>query len=288
MKPILHRLQEYTKKTEKIYIVPTQAGLIYIGVNFTLFLMGLVYANNLALLLAFSLFSVLLLIMFQTHSILEKLVLGKITQKSAGVDESPGLFIWPPLPPTAQLVVQKDGKDLLFMRHREQEGLYALEKPRRQKVVSNYVKIFTRGESELFYVWTHRKTSINFHVYPKKLITINKVRPFNEFVNSDNGQFREHKAYQVGEHASRIDWKVFARSEQLLVKNFEDDVSQSLLIDVDSEDGDLEERLSKAAFRMTEANRKSLSWALKAGNSQLPLSKGPTHLKMSMEVLSEY
>lgn len=288
MNALWRRLQNYTKKTKKIYIVPTKTGLIYIGVNFTLFLMGLVYANNLALLLAFGLFAILLLVMFQTHAIMEKLEIGSITPKSAGPEETPGLLFWPALPPEVNVSFEDKSRSFIFKNSKQREGLCALERPKRGKIQVSYLKFFTKGESGLFYVWTHRPWSASLYVYPAKVPASQNTLASAQMSLSDNGQFQEHKSYQMGEHASRIDWKVFARNEQLLVKNYEDDVSQALMIDINSSPGEIEQRLSKAAFRVSEAHRGSFSWALRAGKKELPLDNGRAHFKKSMEILSEY
>ena len=54
-----------TKKN--IYIIPTKLGFLYIGVLFTIFLVGLTYTNNLTLIIAFWMLTVFIIQMLKTH-----------------------------------------------------------------------------------------------------------------------------------------------------------------------------------------------------------------------------
>src|SRR5688572_13081500 len=60
-------LKRWALATNRVYIVPTKMGLMFIAVNFVIFMMGLTYANNMALMLAFLLFAFLVVNMITAN-----------------------------------------------------------------------------------------------------------------------------------------------------------------------------------------------------------------------------
>lgn len=280
---LFDRLFDKAKQSERIYIVPSKNGFLFIGVNFTLFLMGLVYANNLALLLAFSLFATLLLIMFQTHAIMEKFDYKGITLSNDYADESPGIYL-KNIADEIRVSLLSDNDELETNRIGEK---FVIKNPKRGKYKIGHMKVHTRGSSDFFYVWTYRKVDRNLYIYPKKIQCPWPSLNSNDKTKAGSGEFDKHFPYSDSDSAKRIDWKAYARSNSLLVKEYEEESSEGILIDENQFLEDREKALSKMAWLVDQSLRKGQQWGLKTKTANLSLDKGHAHWQQSMELLSE-
>ena len=65
---------------------------------------------------------------------------------------------------------------------------------------------------------------------PLQLIIGLHKSPFHGF----SVEFAEHGIYNQGEYTKNIDWKVFARTEKLLTKKYEEDTNLRAQIVIDS------------------------------------------------------
>ena len=81
------RLLYYTRNRKKVYIIPTSNGFRYIVINFFMFLIAMAYANNMALLITFAMFSFLIIQMFATHKIINDLNFDKLYLDNSFADE---------------------------------------------------------------------------------------------------------------------------------------------------------------------------------------------------------
>ena len=70
MKKLKNKIETLTQKGKNVYIVPSRGGFKYIFINFTLFLISLSYANNMALLITFLMVAYLILQMLDVHRII--------------------------------------------------------------------------------------------------------------------------------------------------------------------------------------------------------------------------
>ncbi len=52
-------------------------------------------------------------------------------------------------------------------------------------------------------------------------------------ISGKNVDFKEHREYVQGDDVSKIDWKLFGRTEKLYIKEYEEDVSCNVLVIID-------------------------------------------------------
>jgi len=62
-----------------------------------------------------------------------------------------------------------------------------------------------------------------FHLVYKKRVTSNHMGPRRSFATGRGLTFKEHRQYAPGDDIRLIDWKVFARTDDLYVKTFEEE-----------------------------------------------------------------
>lgn len=279
MKQIKASLKERAIQNQRIYIIPTQLGLLTIAVNFTLFLMGLIYGNNLVLLLAFALFSALLLIMFQTHAYMEPLPPTAIRISDSSYERPPGIKA----PLSEALIHYEAQTDKGAIKTSGASQVRALTAKRGHYRVK-HIKAWTRGENGFFYVWTYRAGSGSFHVYPKP-VNSPLTLPQGEVARANqSGEFSGHVAYKG--QARRIDWRAYAKANLVLEKNFQEFEYGSICIDRKDFPHEDELALSQMAWQVNEALARNLSWSLALGSQKIQNDKGHAHWKASMEALS--
>jgi uncharacterized protein (DUF58 family) len=227
---------------KRIYIVPTSVGIYFGVVTFSMLLIGAGYNNNLVNMLAFFMFALIFVSMVVTQAQLQGLELieaesidafeGQPLEVSIRVSNSTvtdkfGMeWKWS----TSRAEVQDRGSGLQTVRARpggrvswtlqtRRRGCYTLK----QVVMSS---VFPLG---LFYAWKKLELPLTIWVYPRPE---GPLPLEGELLGESEGQnketenlsktggddFRGHRKYQPGDSSRRVDWKAYARSSDLLVK----------------------------------------------------------------------
>jgi|TARA_Y100000310_G_scaffold93932_1_gene91579 uncharacterized protein (DUF58 family) len=73
-----------------------------------------------------------------------------------------------------------------------------------------------------------------FHLVVKKRVTSNYVGPRKSIATGRGLTFKDHRIYSPGEDIRLIDWKVFARTDDLYIKTFEEERNLTAHIIMDS------------------------------------------------------
>jgi uncharacterized protein (DUF58 family) len=121
--------------------------------------------------------------------------------------------------------------------------------------------------------------------------------PFHGF----SVEFAEHRIYNTGESTRHIDWKLFARSEKLFIKRYEEetnlrcqiiiDTSASMLFPKDEENNKLKFSVYAAASLCELLKQQRDSFGLTLFNDQitkhLPAKGSPLHQKLILNALEE-
>jgi uncharacterized protein (DUF58 family) len=121
--------------------------------------------------------------------------------------------------------------------------------------------------------------------------------PFHGF----SVEFAEHRIYNTGESTRHIDWKLFARSEKLFIKRYEEetnlrcqiiiDTSASMLFPKDEENNKLKFSVYAAASLCELLKQQRDSFGLTLFNNQitkhLPAKGSPLHQKLILNALEE-
>ena len=73
-----------------------------------------------------------------------------------------------------------------------------------------------------------------FHLVVKKRVTSNYIGPRRSIGSGRGLTFKDHRIYSPGDDIRLIDWKVFARTDDLYIKTFEEERNLTAHIIVDS------------------------------------------------------
>jgi uncharacterized protein (DUF58 family) len=295
----------------KIYILPTGHGLLFIAGVFVMILTGATYGNNLIYLLAFSLFSVVMVGMVQTHANLRKVKLNSAPPEDGFVGEwtraeirlhhknkvarqslSVRLKKDPRMQSKSALIdsLPAEGSARVFVPVKGlKRGVFTLP---------SWV-IETRAPLGLFRSWMYVNAGAEIYFYPalhgeKKLPRgggrgEDREPPARTARISEEMDFREHRAYVRGESHRHIDWKIVARRGDYLTKVFEGESGEPHRFDYSSLEGlDRETRLSQLSLWIHEAQLKHLAFEMRLPEKRIPAGRGSPHAKAALRELARF
>ncbi len=151
------------------------------------------------------------------------------------------------------------------------------------------IRISSRGIFGLFFAWKWCPIHGECIIYPRPQGSAPLPLKSEDYrLDPLEGEdFAGHRIYQAGSSTRRIDWKVFARSERLLLKDFHSIKAQSVELNYETTPGPQREarleQLSAWVFRATHEER---SFSLILPNGSLPLGHGPAHLEAALRMLA--
>jgi len=298
-------------KKNRIYIIPTKNGLIFIGGIVAIIATGVVYNNNLVLLLGFFLFSIFIISMLGTYQNLRHLTLEAMPVPDQHAKEPTSL----PLKIINKGRSQRQMIDLSPWRKELKFGQpFQLEEIRSdQQIVCHLVLApMTRGVHYiprislstvyplgLFCAWTVLDVEGEFFLYPKPLgnLPLRLAEKENKIFNSEMitsghqsiDEFFEHKKFQRSENFRRIDWKIFSRRGKLMVKSYESKTDKCFSVRFyDVPCCNEEEVLSQLSQWLSQAREREGVFELVLPNCKIPFGFGTQHYQKCQRELARY
>jgi uncharacterized protein (DUF58 family) len=299
MKRLKQSIENFTRDKSNVYIIPTRKGLRFIFINFSLFIIAMAYTNNMALLISFLSFAYFVIQMLEIHKIINTTYIKKIevennyysSDQHVKVKFKEGKFKGDSS--LIQLTLECDPTNILanhFNSKNEDLTIFKLQHPKRGFHSCSRVKLHTKGKTGLFYVWRYHKSQLKFYTYPEKkysskqpVLSDQKLK-----LGTSEVEFHSHIPYVSGLNSKRIDWKVFARSEQLYWKKHIDHNSTTFEVNYSTLNGTKEDKLSFMSFLINKYYKDGKSWKLVLPNSVLPSSSGVGHHARSLEAISVF
>ncbi len=299
MKRLKSKLDNLTQKGSNVYIIPSKDGFKYIFINFTLFLISLSYANNMALIITFLMVAYLILQMLDIHRTIQEMKFdGVIISDDYLTSDIFSIIHFENKITNLNSTIQaefvlKDTKKLKLKYKKTIDNhtiQMKVEVKSRGKYEVDKIKLYTYGKSGLFYVWRYFDVNQYFFVYPqKKPAHTNKANTTNEAIlNLTDEEFSNHIPYVKGLNSKRIDWKVFARKDILYWKKHIDYSSETIDINFNKLLGDSESKLEAMSFLIEKTFKDGHKWRLVLPNKVVETSKGHKHFKECMESISEF
>jgi len=287
-----------TLSQKNVFIFPTRTGFAFGGLVALLILGAINYQASLVYGVAFLLGSLFLVTILYTFRNLSGLTLELAAARPGFVGEDVEISIrvsrpegrpregiqlgWPDgILQWAELSEQPTDTVRLYVRA-----------PRRGYFNPGRLLVETYFPLGLLRAWTWVDLDVKALVYPRPI--------FGDFPRSvsghrDEGQlidplgsddFNDIKSYRPGDPIRHIIWRSYARSDELMVKQYASYIEPRLWLNLDSVAGDLEEKVSRLTGLALKATRADREFGLDLGTPRLPPSRGEAHLEQVLKELA--
>lgn len=290
-----------TLSQRNIYVLPSKYGVIFLIVAFALFLGGVNYANAMILGFSYLLVSLFVVTMLHTYRNMSGLRIESshghngfvdddvmfevnLTRQGKRTHESVTLMWDGEAQSTVNLIDCKESVARLLITA-GQRGFY---KPGRLRVETNY-------PLGLFVCWSWLRFDVGAWVYPKpienKRLRVIPSGGGNQSLGTEIGtdDFSELRRYVPGDSLRRVDWKAYARGEELYTKKFVNSVDDDLWIDWQSFTGvEPELALSYVCYWVLKFSEQNKIFGLRMPKETIDLNKGVDHKIRCLVALAEY
>jgi len=151
----------------------------------------------------------------------------------------------------------------------------------------------------LFKAWKYSSQEAPYYVYPspidqsrepERMSMEEALRAANHSDNVEaKDDFKEHRSYQQGESSHHIDWKVYAKRKEFLVKTFESPEAsvQSFNIHKISHLG-IEKSLMQISYWILKASKEDKIFELILPGSVTSPGRGRSHMKRCLRSLASH
>jgi hypothetical protein len=255
------------------------------GLIFLMFLLAVGYNNNLLLIFTLFLFGFNLLWVIQTHYHLHELKIDYLTieDNHAELPQAVKIF-WKKTPtgPWNWKIVIESGDDHYSLNVMETNREYSLGElilPSRGHRRFNYLRVSTSLPFGLYHSWVYFKINAESWSWPVRLRDLPFIENFSYAGDGNQVSLRRgphdvwgQGPYQ-GESSRFINWKYYARSGELVIKEGEEKNQKLVHLRFYQGIPDKEYMLSKLATHMVSCGLSATSFTFDSGNKKL----GPGH-----------
>ncbi len=285
----------------RVYILPTRSGLVFGAVFFTMLLGALNYSNNMGFALAFLLTAVAVVSIHHCQRNLAGLrlsvsgcapvFLGELLECTVHLT-NPGrgprwqIAAGPATERTPAVDLPAGASDELTLR---------LPTDRRGRLPCPAIRVSTRHPLGLFesWAWLHPQRELLVYPRPSDSVAVRLPPAAPDFENAGESvrgtdEFVGLRPPVPGESLSRMAWKAWARTGQLLAKDYRSGAGSSWLDWNELPAGDPEERLSQLARLVIDAEAAGQLFGLRLPGVELPPMAGQDHVHRCLAVLATY
>ena len=289
----------FTLSQRRIYILPSRSGFAFAGLVFAMLLGSLNYAASLGFALTFLLCGVGLVCMHHAHRNLlgvtvrfhgvKPVFAGDIAQFQIGLGNDADKFRY-------ELELFRQGRRSApydVPPKSETLATLAVQTTTRGRLTLDRFGIATRHPAGLFRAWSWGYLPLQCIVYPKPAPP---GRPLpaeleggSERWSDDKGEadFAGLRNFSPGDPPRRVAWKAFARSDDLLIKQFSGSQVAPLLLDWNHLAGEpVETRLSQLTRWCLDAHHQGARFGLGLPNQVIHPNTGASHLGQCLTALA--
>jgi uncharacterized protein (DUF58 family) len=295
---------------KRLYIFPTQHGLIF-ALMLIVMLMGSVnYTNSMAYMLTFLLASLYIVCMLHTYRNLKGMVLKTNNAKPVFAGETaefPLILINRTTTDRHSVVIHPWPKKRIGKRMQYRGAEYSNIVPGeihkgtipvmtqvRGRLRPGRLRIYSTYPLGLFRAWSYMDCSNYCLVYPKPegstelpQYSQDPTRDhYGEQIGADD--FIGVRQYKPGDSIKNIDWKALAKEQGVLIKRFSGSGARQLLFHWGHTKhlGDNEKRLSQLALWIIIAEQEGLRYSLELPDIKIPIGNGDSHRHQSLRALA--
>lgn len=283
-----------------IFIFPTATGFAFAGLLVLLVLAAINYQASLVYGVAFLLGSVFLITILYTFRNLSGLELEFLTARPGFVGEDIEYHV---------RVVRPKGRSREGIQLGYPGGIMQWVELNRQEADSVRLFVTARRRGylraprllvETYYplgllrAWTWVDLDARALVYPKPVFgefprAVSGRRDEGELIDPQGSEdFTDIKAYRPGDPVKHIIWRSYARGDEVMVTRYASYQEPRLWLDLDSQPGGLEERLSRLTGLALKAARQGREFGLRLGQREIKPGLGEAHLERVLRELALY
>jgi uncharacterized protein (DUF58 family) len=288
-----------TLTRDRVYIVPTKAGLIFSVLLLVLLVGSINYEKSLGFVLTFLLVGIGNVCLLATWRNLAGLNLTRGNASSAFVDESIGFDVQLNNRNSINryaIAISYDGTeydvvDCLSNSNQLISFRYKTEK--RGIINPGKFKLYTEFPTGLFVAWTWIDLGMSSIVYPKpdkktlSLFDKNVISGEIDNQGKSYDNFSHLRKYQRGDSVSHISWKASAKTDEIYTKEFQGAQLETLWIDwFDIDARNDEHRLSIMSAFIINAESHHQPYGLKLPDKTISPNNGNQHYHRCMTALA--
>lgn len=289
-----------TLSQRNIFIFPTRTGFAFSGLLLLLILGAINYQASLVYGMAFLLGSLFLITILYTFRNLSGLTFELVSHRPAFVGENLEFsvrVVRPKQHPREGIQLGWPAGDKqwaeLFETSTDVARMYV---PAERRGLHNPGRLLveTFFPLGLLRAWTWIDLDARGLTYPKPI--------FDEYPAQGSGNrtdgslidpagsedFTDLRVYQPGDPLKHVLWRSYAKSDELMVKNYASYVEPRLWFDLETLPGGLEERLSRMAGLALKAVREDREFGARIGPRIISPAKGQQHLDQVLRELGLY
>ena len=279
-----------TLNQRKIFIVPTREGFAFMLLVCAMILAGVNYQNSLVFALAFLLASLFMVTMFHTYRNLSGLVLQGGGGKATFAGDSAEFT----------LVLKRQGERMYealhvgwnkhdlcqvdLISHEETRPKCYVRAPRRGRFDPGRLLIETSYPLGFFRAWSWVDLAMSAVVYPKPIeggvlpVSTSDSEQGELVTRSGAEDFYGLREYQPGDLVRHIAWRVYARSDTLMTKQYAAYADRRVWLDWEYFEGlHREARLSRLCYWVLKLNASNDEYGLRLPGIEIEPARGESH-----------
>lgn len=288
-----------TLQPRQIYILPTRWGILY-AIMLLLLLVGSInYSISLGYYVTFLLTSLGNMVMLQTWRNLvhcqvsflptQPVFAGNIAAIPMQITDTKSRARY-------AIAAQFEGNAISYAdiaNNSSSQLLITLQTQQRGWQILPRVKLHTEFPMALLHAWAYVDNPLQILVYPKPSENDSQPPTASDAKNGGNSHaargdddFDGHKNYQIGDAASRVDWKASSRGIGLFTKQYSGNGSATILINWLDTEGEFEARISQLTRWVIDAHAALQTFGLTLPNLTLAPSNTDAHYHQALRALA--
>jgi len=311
---MLKRLQKYLQKrikyqdvftlsNNKIYILPTKAGLFFALILFLMLITAINFNNSLIYLLTFFLASLAISSMFYTQKsllglsfqagIASPVFCDQLSQIPLNISFAPN---YQPLPACINIKLENFSLTIDILEQQE-AVILPIKTQMRGYVKIPIITISSIFPFGLFNAWSNIKLSNQSIVYPLAIKSDYAVKLTSTGANlgkqnSNNKGMEDFSGldkFVPGQSLKQVHWKAYAKQQGMYIKNFSgSSISDRYWFEIEMFEPSisLEQRLKYLTYFIIQADKNGDSYGLKLGNQSIAINNGSSHQHQCLKALA--
>ncbi|WP_404340138.1 DUF58 domain-containing protein [Pseudoalteromonas mariniglutinosa] len=294
-----HKKNSITLSHSTIYVLPSKLGWQFLAVALLNFIMGINYQNNLILAMAYLMVVIIVFTFLKGYKNLLGLTVEFKCCQGSFAPNKPSLVF--------NLISQMSCQSVQFIDHygaqssvtsvtglqpvtltlsQNQRGIYEVKR----------IKVISHFPFGLVSVWSYIEPNTKAVIYPQakadnlsdSITATDEIVDDTGLVTTGSDEFHQLIDHQESMGINRISWKHYAKTQQLLIKEFSSYSRAGIELNFNMLSGNAEQRLSQLCFLICKLNDANTPFSLSLPTIVLPESCGEAHKNACLYALAAF